>query len=331
MCTTNYNKGETYRVARIDTALEPVPFRSAFVSRPGEIFVQEPHPHLPYETVLENIQNGALDEFDFKVLSLIATFACTGVTFKLLWNLLYMSGEDLVKDDKRLMTSLFRLNRNSMTVCGRFKSPDRVTASNTRLIRLTNNGYKVGKTLGIRPRFNVVEMLDAPTAKTRLQLSALIVQLLKHLADGVEDFSVRPDYSRRLVDPNAVVRPGARVRLFGEDIFLEVLRSGTDDYLPWFTDKLRRYMMVFDEAPSLVINGESEEHNRLIHTYLSEHGDEHGFPLSNLLFTHDTALFGSSFRTCFYSFRENGDKVCFELAGMEPADTEFADGEIAAS
>jgi hypothetical protein len=325
MMTNKFNNAETYRTAPFNTAREFVPRYSAFASQPNEIFFMEPYARVPYEKVLQNYQNGEMSEFDIKVLSLIATFACAGMTTKALQILLSMMGEDVYSDQTRLSTALYHLAKNGLISWGRFKSLDRPAAALFRMIRLTYNGYKFGKLLGIVTRFNPVEVLDAANAKTRLQLTTLVTQFLKHLPYDVEEFDIRPMYSKRMEDPDAVVRPYARIRVFGEDMFVEIVRSGTEDYLVWLTDKLRRYTRVFEQLPNLLINGESEEHNRLIHAYLTEHCAEHGFPLDNMHYTHDLALFGNAFRSCLYVFGENGDKICFTFPETEGAGNELTD------
>lgn len=319
MLTNVYNLGDTYKTVRVDTAHEFTPQHSDFRSWENEVFFCEPVILCSYDEIQQRLMNGEFDEFDLKVIRLLATFASTAITANILWGLLYMTGEDLVSDKERLHRTLYKLYRNGITIGGRFKRADRSMISRMRVIRLTYAGFKLARNLGVNERYNPVEELDAPTVKLRLEVATLILQFLKHRAEDIESFAIRPYYKRRAKHPDAYLRPGAQVRMFGEDIFFEAARREIPDHLALFANKLRRYTLVFEEPPCIVVNGEDEEHNRAILAYLTEHQDEHGFPLCNLRFTHDLALFGARFNTCLYAFDAGGNKISFAFEEEAPA------------
>lgn len=311
----NFNLGETYRAARINTALEPTPSNPVFKSLEDEVFFYEPQKRVSYSQVMFNIQQNYLSDFDLKVLCLIATFGSVCTTTKALKTLLYMNGEDLGSQDHRLTNALYRLGQNNLVTFGHFKAPEKKNASLLRIICLTGYGSKVARSLEVSHRFNPREVLDAPTAKSRAQTSMLLSNFIKNLSYDIENFEVRPVLLRKELHPDAIVRPAAKIRMFGEDIYFEVPRSGKANYLEDLADKLRRYTLVFGEQlPSVVINGEDGEMNRTIYEYLFAHRTEHGFNLSNILFTDDLAQFGARFNTCLYSFDDSCNKVCFEFA-----------------
>jgi hypothetical protein len=170
------------------------------------------------------------------------------------------------------------------------------------------------KSLGTPHRFHALDVLDAPTMKNRSQTTMMITQFLLHLRDHISDFSIRPVLVRKEIHPDAIVRPAAIIRLMSENFCIEVPRSGMRDYLSFYTDKLRRYALVFGEQqPRLIFCGEDEEFNRNLYRHLTLHSKEHGFALSNILFTHDVAQFGERFNTCLYTFAEDGSKITFKL------------------
>ena len=313
MTNYNFNLGTTYKFAHINTALETIPSNPVFKSLKDEVFFYEPQKRVSYSQVMFNIQQGYVNNFDLKVLSLIATFGSVCMTTKALKTLFYMNGEDLGSQDHRLTNALYRLGQNNLITFGHFKAPEKKNASLLRIICLTGYGSKVARSMGVSHRFNPLEVLDAPTAKSRAQTSMLITNFIMNLSDDIENFEVRPVLLRKEVHPDAIVRPAAKICMFGEDIYFEVPRSGKANHLEDLVDKLRRYTLVFDELPSVVINGEDEQMNRCIYEYLSTHCTEHGFNLSNILFTDDLAQFGARFNTCLYSFDENSNKACFEF------------------
>lgn len=319
MNTYNFNLGTAYRAVRMDPALDPVPTNPAFKSMEGEIFFFEPQSRMTYERVMYNIQQGYITPFDLKVLALIATFGSACMTNRSLKTLLVLNGEELGSQDHRLKYSLNRLSRNYLVSFGHFKAPNVPNATMFRVICLTGFGSRVAKSMGIVHRFNPLEVLDAPTAKCRSQISMVIANFIKNLPDGIDSFEVRPLLLAKEAAPDGIVRPSAKLRMFGEDVYVEVLRSGFPDHLTFLADKLRRYMLVLGEAPSLIINGEDEAMNRAIYEYLRDHGEDHGFPLSGILFTDDLAQFGPGFATCLYSFDESGNKVCFEFTSRANA------------
>lgn len=199
----------------------------------------------------------------------------------------------------------------------RTKAPEKKNASLLRIICLTGYGSKVARSMEVSHRFNPLEVLDAPTVKSRAQTSSLIANFIMNLSDNIENFEVRPVLLRKEVHPDAIVRPAAKIRMFDEDIYFEVPRSGKANYLEDLVDKLRRYTLTFGEQlPSVVINGEGEEVDHTIYEFLFTHRTEHGFNLSNILFTDDLAQFGAHFNTCLYSFDDSGNKVCFEFTPL---------------
>lgn len=313
MTNYNFNLGTTYRNTHIDTSLETIPSNPVFKSLENEMFFYEPQRRVSYSQVMFNIQQNYLSDFDLKVLCLIATFGSVCTTTKALKALLYMNGEDLGSQNHRLTNALYRLGQNNLITFGHFKAPEKKNASLLRIICLTGYGSKVARSMEISHHFKPLEVLDAATAKSRAQTSMLITNFIMNLSDDIENFEVRPVLLRKEVHPDAIVRPAAKIRMFDEDIYFEVPRSGKANHLEDLTDKLRRYTLVFDELPSVVINGEDEQMNRCIYEYLSAHCTEHGFNLSNILFTDDLAQFGTGFNTCLYSFDESGNKVCFEF------------------
>lgn len=311
MTNYNFNLGASYRATRINTALEQIPSNPVFKSLPDEVFFYESQMRVSYSQVAFNIQQGYISNFDLKVLSLIATFGSVCMTTKALKSLLYMNGEDLGSQDHRLTNALYRLGQNNLITFGHFKAPEKKNASLLRIICLTGYGSKLARSMDISHRFNPLEVLDAPTAKSRAQTSMLITNFIKNLQ--IDDFEVRPVLLRKEAHPDAIVRPAARIRLFGENVFFEVPRSGKANYLEDLADKLRRYTLVFDELPNVVINGEDEQMNRTIFDYLSTNAKEHGFDISNIMFTDDLAQFGTRFSTCLYAFDEKSGKIHFEF------------------
>ena len=314
----NFNTSSAYKAVRIDTSLETTPLNPVFRSLKDEVFFYEPQPRVSYNQVSYNLQQGYISEFDLKVLCLIATFGSACVTTKALKTFLHMNGEELGSQDHRLINSLRRLSQNNLITCGRFKSPEKENPSLIKIILLTGYGSKLAKSMGVAHRFNHLEVLDAPTVKSRAQTSMIAATFMKNLTDRIERFEVRPIIVRNDI-ADAIVRPALKLRMFDEDVYFEVPRSGNADYLDNITDKLHRYTLVFESIPSIVINGEDEAMNRTIFKHLQEHLSEHNVDPTNIFFTDDLAQFGPGFNSCLYSFDQDGNKLRFEFAAPTTA------------
>jgi len=315
----NFKLASSYKAARIDTSTEPVPENRVFSSIENESFVYDPQKPVSYSKVMYSIQQRYIDDFALKVLSLIATFGSVCTTSKALKTLLYMNGEDLGTNDRKFLSAIHRLFCNSLITTGRFVSPNKKNPSAVKIICLTGNGSRIAQSMGVVHRFNPLEVVDVTTLKTRAQTCMLITNFLKNIVDDISFFEPRPIITNKEYHPDAIVRPSCMINMYGEDVYFEVVRSGHADYCTALADKLHRYTLVFPDAhPNVVINGEDTEMNRKIFSYLKENTD-HGFDVSNIMFTDDIAQFGASFKNCLYSFAEDGSKIYFEFFDSKAA------------
>lgn len=300
----NYTIGKTYRKATINTIEEIVPTSPAFAARPDEHHIfEDRNDSVSNYQVTKALESGAITDLDKTILSIVATFCTTACTTRNISELLTMMGTTFNKNT--LESSLKRLHRYQLINFSRFKS-DGSTPSNVRIITLTSYGSRVAKGLGVIHRFNPLSSAtaEAYTIKSRCETTQLICNWLKNLP--VEKFSVRPVLVVN-ADIGAIIRPAASIDIWGETLYFEVPRMH-DGWLEDLVEKLHRYELVFgkDAIPSIIINGESEDMNILIHKALQTEKLN-----AEILYTDDLIMFGKNFKNCLYSFDESFNKLCF--------------------
>lgn len=306
----NYTLGETYRKVTINTSEEIVPTNPAFRAHPEDHHVfEERHEGVSNYQVTKALESGVITDLDKTVLSLVATFCTTACTTRNISELLTMMGTEFNKNT--LESSLKRLHRYQLINFSRFKS-DYSSPSGMRIITLTSYGSRVAKGLGVIHRFNPLSTATAePYAiKSRCETTQLICNWLKNLP--VEKFSVRPVMVVN-ADIGAIIRPAASINIWGETIYFETPRMH-DGWLEDLVEKLHRYKLVFgkEETPTIIINGESEDMNILIHKALQNENLN-----AEIMYTDDLIMFGKNFKKCLYSFDESFNKLCFCIESNE--------------
>lgn len=305
----NLNLGSTYRKGKIDVSKEVVPANPAFWAKENEqhIFEEREDGASNYQLTLA-LEKGQITALDQTVVSIVAVFASTACTSKMISECLTMMG---VKYTKNILeSSLKRLHRYQLINFSRFKQEEFSVPSNLRIITLTDFGSRLAGALGVRHKFNsfAVATADCYSIKSRCETTQLICNWLKNLSDDIQQFQVRPIISVNR-EIGAVVRPSARIDICDETIYFEVPRNH-EDYLEELIEKLHRYELVFgkDNPPAIIINGENEEMNREIFHALQKEKIS-----AEIMYTDDLANFGGGFRTSIYSFNEEGKKQIFYL------------------
>lgn len=293
-----FTKGATYRVGHIDTTAELIPQTSSFKARPNEQHIFEPKPNTAtIDQVWEALEQGQLTDLDKTLISIIAVFASATCTTRALSEMLILQGTSASKNV--IESSIKRLHRYNLINLSRFQN-ENGTQPSLRIITLTIFGSQLVEKLEVPHRFNPKATASAEPhqVKSRTETTHLICNWLKQLP--VESFEVRPVI---VINPkdDAIIRPAATITLWGEKLFFEVPRRH-EGWLEDITDKLHRYTKVFagKPLPTVIINGEDIRMNHEIYEALNNSG----YP-GEVLFTEDTAMFGTAFRTCLYTFNES--------------------------
>lgn len=295
--------GMTYRKGHINTANEftPSPF---FNTYPGEKMIFERHTSkVNFGTVTCAIQEGIITELDKNIIKTIAVFAPGFILKRTVKERLTL--QNIIVSDKVCENAINRLHKYQLINFSRIVKADGEPLPN-RLISLSQFGYRLATTLGVKQRFNplAITTAEAYQVKAYAEGCQLLTNIQKNMI--IDSFAYRPVHVKEGVE-NAIIRPTFSINLSGETLFCEVIRrhnGWTEDLI----DKLSRYHLALDYRPTVVLCCETEEMAKQTAAILCTKNLD-----IDLLYTNDTASYGPEFEYFLYNFDNNGNKQIFEI------------------
>lgn len=310
---SNYNPYSDYRAytGKIDLMGEVIPAKSWFETYPDEkCFYQETEP-MSYPAVINHVATNHITPLDIQIICIVATF--TFVTTKQINDCLSLL--EIPHTDAIVKSSVERLARHQMLRMSRFGA-DSEHCCKFYVYSLNKNGADVSKIRGISSSFTPMQPATAPADMKRILVQNQA--WLSFIKSGLNlDYLKRSEIITAKEEKTAVVRPSIALSMDNDPMFIEIVRKG-DFWERYLIDKLTRYKALFDNwtsnswnienKPLLIMNGENEEHNRLILELVSRLGIE------DVYFTEDTLFCGSNFYHSIYQFNENDQLEFFCFA-----------------
>ena len=277
-----------------------------FAAAPGAKCCYHQTDVISHSQAANAIAYGQIRGIDIEVLALTATFKF--LTFKQLDDLLTLRQKS--HSENSLISSLDRLFRYNMLRINHFSTNKELC-----VYSLDNYGDETTSVLDIPHSFSHMQVaLPAEDVMQVLEQNNAWIAFVK--SDLNLNFIRLREVITLKSDKAVGVRPTLGICINDEPLFFEVVRRG-EAWKAELLGKLKRYKKLIDNwsnttwelqsKPLIIINGESEAHNRQIFQIASEAG------LKDVFFTEDVLLSSEHFYHSIYRILQNNREFfCFE-------------------
>lgn len=282
------------------------------------VFDKRKYPVSP-QALFGALNDGTINDFDKKILFIIATFSTVAVTTRIISELLVLMGD--APDGKIRETvdrSVKRLWKYGLVDSFKFQASDPEKFCGTRMFTITPNAFKLVKNYGLKNfYYDPIDIASRSVAENKRSCAAAqtVVSFIKHLP--VQSFLFKKIiFNTSGKGKKSKVRPSAEMTVGtgenAEKMYVESVRRINNDGKT-LLEKLARYNLIFSSmegtCPTLIIVGEDEEHTRKLAEYLIANR-----ALSdNLVFTNDLAVI-SDFHDAFYTYGDDGKRIKLYVA-----------------
>lgn len=282
-----------YDRSRFNVNTETVPVNPVFRLRPGE------------SHFFENTGHGIFNDVDKAILSQLAVFSSGFCTSRTIKERLIMQGYTF--SDKSIENAIKRLFKHELINISKIKNENGEIAQTAQFYSLTQFGSQIVSFLGIKHPYNANAINNATIddVKKFAQGAQLLTNFQKNLP--LTSFAYRPVI---LTNPKmgGIVRPTLTVDIWGETLYIEVLRRN-DGWFEHIVDKFRRYECTLRNTQiTIVLCCEDEDMSRETAQRLASVR----LPM-DIIYTHDVASFGTNFKRSLYTYDADLNPIPLEF------------------